>query len=270
MYTFDASTKKPLPPPIKRKGQDSPFANKSKGISNTYERILRGVAREVGKLVKGYMSDDPLNPDLEDSLTRALRAYSEILGPWALHVCNNVFRSVDNQDKFAWRQHTKQMAVALREEIQNAPTGDVLKEIMQQNITLIKSIPTQAAERVHKLILLNMSQSNRAADIAKMIMASESVAKSRAENIASTEVSKAGVALTQARATYVGSEGYVWRTVGDLVVRRSHRKMNGVFCRWDNPPLINEGSDKKPNMIAHHAGAIWRCRCWPDVQIPEG
>jgi len=247
---------------------ESPF-KKGKGPTTVYERALRSLVKQVGGLLKGYLSNDPLNPDVTQSLVQALNTYAEIIGPWALQLTGRVFTQVDNQDKFAWRQHTRNMSAALRKEIEETPTGEVIKSLMQSNVTLIKSIPTQAAQRVHDLVQQNMMQSARASDIAKKIMETENVTKSRAMLIARTEISKANVAMTQARAEHIGSEGYIWRTVGDMLVRKSHKRMNGRFVRWDDPPLINEGSDKKPNMIAHHAGAIWNCRCWPDPVIPE-
>ena len=45
--------------------------------------------------------------------------------------------------------------------------------------------------------------------------------------------------------------------------------MDGRFVRWDNPPLFNEGTVQKPNMIRHHVGCIWNCRCWGEPVIPE-
>jgi SPP1 gp7 family putative phage head morphogenesis protein len=266
-YTMSTSDVAKKMPPITKKPK-SPW-QKSMAPANLYERALRSIAKEVGRITNGYMLDDPLDPQKDQSLTQALKAYSEIIGPWCLNLLNSVIEAVDNQDKFAWRQHSKNMSIALRKELLEAPIGDTVKNIFSQNLLLIKSIPIQAAERVHKLVQENMMQSTRSSDLAKMIMETEGVAKSRATLIARTEVSKASVALTRARAEYVGSEGYVWRTAGDLVVRKSHRAMNGKYCEWKNPPLINEGSDKSPNMIAHGPGEIWNCRCYPDVVIPE-
>lgn len=267
-YTFDAPKKKI--PPIKREA-GSPFQNKPiKGVTLSYERALRAIAKNIGRLIEPYTGSEPLDPTDGQSLVQILKSYSELLGPWALHLVTNVFRSVDDADRSAWRDHSKNMSLALRKEINEAPTGITLREIMNQNVVLIKSIPLQAAERVYGLIQENIMKSRRADEIAKMIMETESVTKNRATLIARTEISKASTALTQARALHVGSAGYIWRTSGDMIVRKSHRKLNGVFCKWSEPPLINEGTDEKPNMIAHGPGEIWNCRCWPDVILSEG
>lgn len=237
-------------------------SQRPQGPTTTYERALRGIAREVGKLIRGYTATDPLNPDVEVRLRHALTSYSELIGPWALHVVNNVFKSVNSQDDFAWRQHSKNMSVALQKELRQTDTGDVMRSLMQSNLQLIKSIPLQAAERVHRLVQANMMQSKRSSEIAKKIMETEGVTRSRATLIARTEVSKAQVALTQARAISIGSTGYIWRTVGDRIVRESHRGMNGQFVRWDQPVTLD-------NMTGH-AGCFPNCRCYPEPVLPEG
>jgi len=259
-YTFNAPKKK-LPPIKKKIG--SPFQNKPvKGVTLSYERALRAIAKNIGKLIEPYAGDEPLSAVDGQSLIQTLRSYSDLLGPWALHLVNNVFRSVDDADRSAWRYHSKNMSLALRKEINEAPTGITLREIMNQNVVLIKSIPLQAAERVHGLIQENIMKSRRADEIAKMIMETESVTKNRATLIARTEISKASTALTQARALHVGSGGYIWRSAEDMIVRPSHKRINGKFVKWSEPPELDK--------MTGHAGGFPNCRCWAEVVMPEG
>jgi SPP1 gp7 family putative phage head morphogenesis protein len=136
-----------------------------------------------------------------------------------------------------------------------------LRQLMQQNVELIKSIPTQAAERIGKLIQENMMQSRRPAEVAQMIMETEGVTRSRATLIARTEVSKASLALTQARATSIGSTGYIWRTANDRIVRLSHKKMNGKFVKWTEPVTLDK--------MTGHAGGFPNCRCYAEPEVPD-
>lgn len=238
-----------------------PF-QKSLGPTSTYERALRSVAKEVGKFIRGYTINEQLTPDTTRSLTQALRSYSELIGPWALHISSNVLRAINNQDKFAWQRHTADMSAALRRQVQEVDVSDTLQSLMRANVLLIKSIPLQAAQRVNQLVQANMLTSGRSSEIAKKIMETERVTKSRATLIARTEVSKASTSLTQARAIRIGSEGYIWHTAGDLIVRQSHKRMNGRFVRWDTPATLD-------NMTGH-AGGFPNCRCWPEPTFPEG
>jgi SPP1 gp7 family putative phage head morphogenesis protein len=152
------------------------------------------------------------------------------------------------------------MSLALRQEVENAPTGHTMKTLLAEQVHLIRSIPTEAAQRVHRLVIEGHG-STRAGDIAKEIMRSGNVTKSRAELIALTETSRAASTLTQARAQHIGSEGYIWRTSKDSHVRDSHRKMEGRFVRWDSPPTLDG--------LTGHAGCLPRCRCYPEPVIPE-
>lgn len=237
-----------------------PF-QKGQGPMNLYERALRSVAKQVGNFIMGYTLNEPLTPDTHESLRQALRNYSELLGPWALHIVNNVLKQVDNQDKYAWQRHTAGMSVALRKQVQEIDVKDTFQELMRANVLLIKSIPLQAAQRVNRLVQANMMTSGRSSDLTKRIMETEGVTKTRATLIARTEVSKAGVALTQARATSIDSEGYIWHTTGDLIVRQSHKGMNGRFVRWAVPVTLD-------NMTGH-AGCFPNCRCWPEPVFPK-
>jgi len=92
-------------------------------------------------------------------------------------------------------------------------------------------------------------------------MKTESVAQSRANLIARTEISRCSNILVQARAEHVKSEGYVWRTSNDLLVRQSHKTMNGKFVKWTEPVTLDK--------MVGHAGGFPNCRCWCDPVIPE-
>lgn len=168
---------------------------------------------------------------------------------------------VNRRDEQAWMTHAKELSRALQQEIRSAPTGETMRALMAEQVGLIKSIPIEAAERVHKLTIEGLESSSRASEISKAIQASGEVAKSRADLIARTEVARTASALTEARALHVGSPGYIWKTSGDSDVRDSHRKMNGQFVRWDDPPTLDG--------MTGHAGQFPNCRCYPEPVIPE-
>nr|WP_246374794.1 phage minor head protein [Pseudochelatococcus contaminans] len=132
---------------------------------------------------------------------------------------------------------------------------------MAEQVRLITSLPSEAAQRVHDLTIEGITQGTRASEIAKKIMEAGDVTASRANMIARTEVSRTATLLTQARAEYVGSDGYIWRTSGDSDVRPSHKAMNGKFVRWSELPELD-------GMVGH-AGALPNCRCYPEPVIPD-
>lgn len=172
-----------------------------------------------------------------------------------------MLREVNRRDEAAWAEYTRELSRALRTEIRTAPTGAAMRALLAEQVTLIKSIPLDAAQRVHRLTLEGIENSTRASAISKEIQRSGAVAESRADLIARTEVARTASTLTQARAEHVGSEGYIWRTSGDSDVRESHRDMNGKYVRWDSPPTLDK--------MTGHAGQFPNCRCYPEPVIPE-
>lgn len=224
----------------------------------TYANQLSKLAQHVGQIVNGFTPGDPSTvPTLSDMLRR----YADALMPWAEATAKRMIEDVNARDVASWRRLGAEFSAQLRNDILNAPTGETMRELLAGQVELIRSIPLDAAQRVHELTLAGLEDSTRASEIAKEIMRSGDVAKSRAMLIARTEVARTASSLTQVRAKHVGSEGYIWRTSRDGDVRSSHRAMNGKFIPWDSPPTLDG--------MTGHAGCLPNCRCWSEPVIPE-
>ncbi|MFJ7312530.1 phage minor head protein [Pseudomonas sp. NPDC098747] len=231
---------------------------KTSRAERQYQSQLTKVARFVGDIINGFPPDEP---SVVPAMTNTLERYSELLHDWAISTASRMIAEVNQQDKKAWVARSEDMSKTLRDEILNAPTGQAMRGLLAEQVVLIKSIPLKAAERVHELTLQGIEDATRASEISKKIMASGGVAESRANLIARTEVSRTASTLLEARARSVGSKGYIWRTSEDTDVRDSHKKMNGEFVSWDEPPTLDN--------LTGHAGCLPNCRCYPDPVIPE-
>lgn len=211
--------------------------------------------------MKGFSPEDIIkNPG---PVVAALEGYAELIHPWAVSVANYLLADVSRRNMKAWEEHGREMGRALRTEIQYAPTGMVYTALMDEQVRLIKSLPLKAAERVHDLVINGRIQGKRYEEVAGAIMDTGKVSDARAVLIARTESSRAAVGLTQARAMFAGSEGYIWRTVGDADVRTEHQKMEGRYVRWDTPPKTDK------SLPPYHAGCGPNCRCYPDPVLPN-
>ena len=209
-------------------------------------------------MINGFPAGDP---SAVPTITQLLGKYAEALAPWAERAASQMLDEVDARDRSMWEQLSDEMSRELRKEIRTAPTGARMQALLREQVTLITSLPTDAAKRVHELTLAGIEDSTRAREIAKEIGRSGEVTVGRANLIARTEVARTASTLTQARAEHVGSEGYIWRDSGDTDVRHSHKKMNGKFVRWDSPPTLDG--------MTGHAGQFPNCRCYPEPVIPE-
>lgn len=198
-------------------------------------------------------------------MVRALDNYAELIGPWAESVASYMLADVSRRNEAAWKSHGNEIGRSLRQEIQQTPLGGVFRGLLDEQVGLIKSLPRQAAQRVQHLVQEGMVKGTRSTTIAKEILTTGKVTESRARLIARTEVSRATVTLTQARAHAIGSKGYIWRTVRDGDVRPDHKAMEGKYVAWDNPPSF----PSEPTLGAYHAGCGPNCRCYPEPVLPD-
>ncbi len=233
---------------------------KAHRLEAQYLRQLQGVVRQIDSIVKG-MAPQGVVHDLP-GIQRVLNQYSETIRPWARSVAERILAEISRRDEAAWHELGKETGRALRKEIQSAPTGATLRLLLDEQVALITSLPTEAGQRVHKLTLEAIADSSRAKEIAADILRTGKVTESRAKCIARTEVARTAAGLTQSRAEHVGITHYIWRTAGDVDVRKSHKEMNGKVIAYNEPPVLSDGTQT-------HAGMIFNCRCYQEPILPE-
>ena len=245
----------------KRRKQSRERFLRARKAGKVYERQLRQVAKHVGHIVEGMAPRGVVKniPELKTALER----YAELLTPWAKSVSARMVAEVDQRDAQAWKRMAEEIGQGIKAEIKSGAIGADMKARMQEQVDLITSLPRKAAERVHKLTIEALADGTRAREVAKEILRTGEVTESRAMLIARTEVARTAATLTQARAESVGSEGYIWRTSGDSDVRDLHKKLEGKYIPWAQPPIAGENGERA------HAGCIYNCRCWAEPILPD-
>ena len=223
-----------------------------------YSQQLRKVAGYVDTIVKGFDVNDPRSWPL---IRASLNEYGNTLHFWAEHTAGRIITDVALRDEKTWLIYAQDMSRGMRDQIRNTDLGAVYQELLNDQVRLIKSLPLEAAQRVHDLSTRALIEGGRASEVAGLIMATGKVSKGRANTIARTEVSRASSVFTQARSENLGSEGYIWQDSRRVDVRPSHREMHGKFVRWDDPPTLDR--------LTGHAGCLPNCYCYPDPVIPE-
>lgn len=235
---------------------------KTRTIERWYTTQLLKVARHVGDIVNGVADGPDLGPEgAAPVIDRAMRDYADLLNSWARATAARMIAQVDKQDEEAWMRRSREMAGWLQRELRTTKTGAARELLLGEQVKLIKSIPLDAARRVHTIVQEAQISGVRADTVAAEIMRTNEVSASKARLIARTEVARASSTLTEARARGIGSTGYIWRTSTDGDVRPSHRTMEGKFVSWDQPPTLDK--------LTGHAGCLPNCRCFPDPVIPD-
>lgn len=225
-----------------------------------YAVKLRKIAKHVGEIINAFpIGDVSALPTLQATLNK----YAEVIRPWARATSAGVIAEIGLRDKKVWEELSDHVGRALGHEIRNAPTGVLMRAMLDEQVNYITSLPIEAGQRVHRLTLQGLADSTRFEAVAQEIRRSGEVTASRATLIARTETARTASLLTQSRAEHVGCVGYVWRTVHDSDVRKSHREMEGKFVSYEGePPLLSDGTRT-------HAGQIYNCRCYQEPVIPD-
>ena len=228
----------------------SPF--KLSGPERRYAQALNGLANHIEALLAG---GDPAT-----SIIR-LDQYASTIDQWATVTAQMMIDDVNARNRQFWRQQSEQIGRGLAIELANTDIGQAVQDELRLQVELIKSLPRQAALQVHELALGAMTDGQRAAGLVDSIVALGSKTRSRAMLIARTEVGRVSGEMTKARAMAAGSDGYIWRSAEDRDVRPSHKKMNGRFVKWSEPPTLDN--------LTGHAGCLPNCRCYIEPVIPD-
>lgn len=234
---------------------------RSRMAERAFARKLDSLANQIGSIVKKFAPKGIVQN--VHGLQQALTRYTEMVKPWAKQVSESLIAEIGQRDMQSWTQLGDELGRNLRREVSYAPTGKAMREIMHEQVDLISSLPKRAAERVHRLTIEGMTRGTRANSTAEEIMKSGHVSRSQARLIARTETGRTATAMVEARAMFIGSKGYIWRTTGDADVRDRHKHLEGKFIPWGRPPIAGENGER------YHAGAGPNCRCTPEPVIPD-
>jgi SPP1 gp7 family putative phage head morphogenesis protein len=196
------------------------------------------------------------------------KEFQEYAEKSAMKMVTSLFSDAGKTWREAARKNSKGKEIyeALRKEF-NTPIGLSVREQIERNATLIKSMPKSISKEITEHVASETLKGRRAEYIAKDLQKMyPHMMESKAKLIARTEVSKTSTALTKARCENLGLNWYIWRTSEDQRVRSSHSHMEGVLVCWNNPP--------SPEMLIgekfvgyYNAGNIYNCRCYPEVVI---
>lgn len=271
------------------------FANVRKS-ENNYASRLRRLATHINNIIHDFVVANDYTPETlpfnSVELSNLLRRYADILTPWATSVASRMIAETARRDWAAWKAHSRQMSRSLEEEIAGAPIGEALRGELARQVGLIRSLPEEAANLVHKVAMENLISGTRSASLADILRtrgslsplptqatevaealaermrAIRGITEHRADLIARTETARVASILTQVRAQHIGGTHYLWRTQRDSRVRDSHEWMGyrsdrGELFEWSNPPVVEEG--RPP----YHPGQIYNCRCYAEPIIPD-
>jgi SPP1 gp7 family putative phage head morphogenesis protein len=238
---------------------NTPF-EPSRAIEIAYERAIRNL------ISKSFPARRP-DQALEDWLSHLLAlSNGASFAPVAHELAKQMVRASNASNERWWRtvtarSHGRMMHRLIREELKG-PIGVRYDAIIRENARLIRSIPSEVAQRLSANIAKAQLAGMRHEQIAKLLRDDfPRLTESRVKLIARTEVAKAATALTEARAQHIGINWFRWMTSRDARVRHSHRNMDGVLVSWDDPPSPEELVGEQSSLGRYLPGGCPNDRC---------
>lgn len=219
------------------------------------------VARQVDLIAQQFNEEtDPIQAAAR--IQGRLFSYADQITPWATQVAAVMCERASEADLATWKSIGEDISRATIEKLKSAAVGPAFDALQASQVELIKSLPLDAAKKVHEWTRDGLAEGQRFPDIAKRIQTElGQQVEFRAVCVARTETARARSNFTQARAQAVGSTHYVWHTCGDGAVREMHAALDGTIQAWSDPPVCEIGKGGVP--VRAHPGCVWNCRCFP-------
>lgn len=249
---------------VNRKSAKTAFREPTKtaNINRWYRKRLQQVAKQVGLIAQEFDEETDLFVAVAQ-IQRRLFSYEDSLSAYAADIASIMLKRADQADYDTWLSVGKGISRETRKRLRSPAIANEYQRLQAEQVELIKSIPREAAKKVHEWVKSGLADGQRFSEIADRIKSDlGATTESRAICIARTETARARSNFTQARAKAVGSTGYIWRTVGDGAVRDLHAKLDGTVQRWDSPPICEIGKGGTP--VRSHPGCVWNCRCFAE------
>ena len=143
-----------------------------------------------------------------------------------------------------------------------------LKKWIDDNVTKIKSIPTDTLGSMREVILNGFARGETVSTITKAIQEEYNISKSKAKSLARDQLATLNSQITQLQQRDAGCSKYKWSASHDSRVRDCHRELDGQIFSWDDPPEM--WYETKSRGVVYtgrhcHPGEDYLCRC---VAIP--
>lgn len=148
------------------------------------------------------------------------------------------------------------------------PILDVWKATVNENVSLIKSIPQQYLTGVTQAVQRSITTGSGLQDLVPYLQKHKGITERRASMIAHDQTRKAFNNLNKARMQKLGVQKFEWlHTSGSREPRKLHEELSGRIFSFDNLPVIDEHTGERgiPGQAIN-----CRCRMIPVLDLSAG
>lgn len=254
------------------------------GVQARYSAKLTGLTRrmtdDVEKSVcalfktpaaKKFFAQDDTISGQAGILMRALTSkWESIFKVRARPLAQGMADQSDKASKTALHQSLQELSggLSLKTSIMTGDLANVMKAVVHENVSLIKSIPQQYLTQVQGAVMRSISQGNGLQDLVPFFEKQKGISARRAKNIALDQTRKAYNGFNKGRMTAIGIDEYEWlHTGGEQKPRPLHEEMDGQIYSLKNPPVLDYDTGERgiPGQLVN-----CKCRMRPIVRFNEG
>ncbi|WP_322740627.1 phage head morphogenesis protein [Providencia heimbachae] len=231
-----------------------------------YERVFSDLNEDFD----GATMDASIASQTRIWLNRLKRRWDKIFNTQSSAMADKFVSQVDIGAQRNLDDSLKQLSGGIT--IKTPAMPEALKDKMiaatAENVSLIKSIPTQFHQRIESAALRSISQGGEGAKtLLDVIRHTGSVTESRANFIAVDQTRKITTAANCERMKSVGIRKAVWNhSGGSAEPRELHLELDGETFDLDNPPVINKKTGKR-GLPGEEQGC--KCFCTPIIDFGE-
>jgi SPP1 gp7 family putative phage head morphogenesis protein len=221
-------------------------------------RVLQDARAVAESLARRWLPSSPTRHDaVTDDFDREVAKFFEMFRPAKAQALAEKFASQTTTHADAQLKKQAQAALGVPVFTSERGLAATLGPWLQENVALIRSIPSKYFDEVEVLVARAVASGQRWEDLAKELQKRFAVAEDRAKLVARDQVGKLYGNIQRLRQQNLGVERYVWRTVHDNRVRPEHAERDGQTFQWSKPPLDG------------HPGHAINCRCFAEPDFSD-
>lgn len=235
---------------------DLGFSGVPKRLQTAFERSLHSYAKNVLAIMSRKKS---ISLTTLSEIQKDLKTYAEQSTPWVEKLVDSMTQETLDSTLASWKKAGILIQSGIGRDLK-AYGSDVLAH-KQEVVSLIQSIPIDSSQKVHELALEAMRDGLRAEGLRETATNAlsdvASLARSRSQTIAKTEIVRAHNMFVKTQAESVGCDGFVSRSSNDGDQCPICKKLHGKIFSFDKGYTLNGVVYKQP---PYHPN----CNCYID------
>lgn len=216
-----------------------------------------------------FALDDSISAQAKILMKELAKKFDDLFGFKARGLSEEMLAGSAAASAWGLKSSLKELSggLMLKTDILTGELKDVVRASVEENVSLIKSIPEQYHRQVEGAVMRSITSQQGGKDLIPFLKKYSGITERRATLIAEDQTRKAYNSINRARLQKMGFNEFEWlHTAGSQHPRKLHVKMSGNIYRFDKPPVIDDKTGERgiPGQLPN-----CRCRILPVIKFEE-